>query len=94
MGMFNNSTGDDPAEALAAVTIPVEVSQKAADTSTFYYQVQSDQNHFQATSAAPEEVKSSFSPDTGTFKYQLTNDKVHGYLYSGFQFSRPPPAIC
>jgi len=94
MGMFNNSSGDEPSEALASVTIPVEVRQKAADSSTFYYQVQSDQNHFKATSAAPEEVKSSFSPGIGTFKYHITNDKVHGYLYSVFQFSRPPPTIC
>ena len=94
MGMFNNSNGDEPAEVIASVTIPVEVRQKTADTFTFYYQVQSDQIHSQTTNAVSEEVTSSFFPDTGLFRYHLMDDKVHGYLYSGFQFSRPPPSIC
>jgi hypothetical protein len=94
MGMFNNSTGDEPAEVVAAVTIPVEVRQKTTEPSTFYFQVQPDQVHFQATSLTPEKNISSFFPDTGSPSYLVTNDKVPGYLYSGFQFSRPPPFAC
>ncbi len=94
MGLFNNSTGEDSFEVVSAVTIPLEVKQKAAEPSTYYYQLQSEKINIQANSLIPEENTSPFFPDPGTAIYHLTNDKVHGLLYSGFQFSRPPPFYC
>lgn len=94
MGMFNNSTGDETVDTVAAVTIPVETKQKAAEYPTFYYQLNTDQIHIQADVLKSEDNTFPFFPDTGTTIYVLANVKVHEFLFSDFQFSRPPPAAC
>jgi hypothetical protein len=93
MGMFNNSTGEETTEQMAAVTIPVEVKQKTAEPSAFFYQITSSQAHNQ-TQSLIEDNTSFFYPDSGKTIFQNRNCKIHEFLYSGFQFSRPPPAIC
>jgi len=93
MGVFNNSTGDESVETVAAVTIPVETKQKVSDNSTFYYQINADQIHVQADVLKSEETFP-FFPDTGAIIYDLSNVKVHELLFPGFQFSRPPPVSC
>ena len=94
MGMFNNSTGDESVEQIAAVTIPVEVKQKAAEPSAYYFQINDNQTYSQNSSIKIEINTSFFNPDPGKTIYQLTNCKIHEFLYSGFQFSRPPPSLC
>ena len=94
MGMFNNSTGEETNEALASVTIPVEVKQKTTDSVYYYYQVSNDQIHKQTKTLQSEDSIFTFSPDTGKNVFQFRNIKVHEFLFSGFQFSRPPPSGC
>ena len=94
MGVFNNSTGDESFETIATATIPVETKQKVSDNSTFYYQINADQNHIQADVLKSEDNTFPFFPDTGANVYDLSNVKVHEFLFSGFHFSRPPPVSC
>ena len=94
MGMFNNSTGDEEIETISSVTIPAEVKEKVLDHSTFYYQIRTDQTHIQADIHTSKEIPSILFPDTGIRRFHLTNTQVHEFLFSGFHFSRPPPAIC
>ena len=94
MGMFNNSTGEETVETVAAFTIPVEAKQKESDNSTFYYQINTDQIHVQADVLNSKDNTFPFFPDTGTIIYSLANVKVHEFLFSDFQFSRPPPVSC
>lgn len=94
MGMFNNSTGDESVEQIAAVTIPVEVKQKAAEPSVYFYQISDSQTHSQNNSINIVINTSYFYPDSGKTIYQIRNCKLHEFLYSGFQFSRPPPSVC
>ena len=94
MGMFNNSTGEESTEQIAAVTIPVEVKQKAAEPSAYFYQINDIQTHTQNNSIKIEENTSFFYPDSGKTWIQLTNSRYHEFLYSSFQFSRPPPTVC
>lgn len=93
MGMFNNSSGEETVEATASITIPVEVKQKTTDHTTYYYQVCKDKIQNQTANLASKDTSSAFSPDTGTIIYQFTNIKVHEFLFTGFQFSRPPPSV-
>ena len=94
MGMFNNSTGDEAIETVSSVTIPVEVKQKTADHSVYYYQVNDHKTQNQTDISASEIKTTTFIPDTGTIIFQVRNIKVHEFLFSGFQFSRPPPSGC
>lgn len=94
MGMFNNSTGDEPQEAIAAVTIPAESVQKTAEQSTCYYQFYVDQVHFQVDICKSVLNTTPYIPDTGTIAFHPMSHQVHEFLFSGFQFSRPPPAGC
>lgn len=94
MGMFNNSSGDESTETIASITIPVEVKQKTSDQTIFYYQTYIDNFQSQTNSLKSEDTTSEFSPPTGTLIYQFRNIKVHEFLFSGFQFSRPPPSVC
>jgi hypothetical protein len=94
MGMFNNSTGEETTEQIAAVTIPVEVKQKSVEPAIYFYQISSSQTQIPTSSIIIEEDTSFFYPDSGKIIYPLTNCKIHEFLYSGFQFSRPPPSIC
>ncbi|MDP2335337.1 MAG: hypothetical protein Q8N05_02585 [Bacteroidota bacterium] len=94
MGMFNNSTGDEATEATASVTIAAEVKQITNDQNTFYYQAYMDNFQSQADGITAENQTSSFSSDTGRIIYHFRNVKVHEFLFSSFQFSRPPPSVC
>jgi hypothetical protein len=94
MGMFNNSTGDEAIETVSSVTIPVEVKQKATDHSVYYFQVNDHKIQNQNTILKPEVKTTTFIPDTGSTIFQVRNIKVHEFLFSGFQFSRPPPSGC
>jgi hypothetical protein len=94
MGMFNNSTGDEAVETVSSVTIPVEVKQKTTETSVHYYQVNNHKIQNQTDILRSEDKTTAFIPDTGTFIFQVRNIKVHEFLFSGFQFSRPPPSGC
>ena len=94
MGVFNNSTGDEVAETLTAVTIPVEAKQKVSENSTFYYQINTGQIHVQADVLKSEDTAFPIFPDTRTSIYDRANVKVHEFLFSDFQFSRPPPVLC
>jgi len=94
MGMFNNSTGDEVSETVSSVTIPVEVKQKAADHSIYYFQVNNHKIQDQTDILKSEDTTSAFLPDTGPTIFQVRNIKVHEFLFPGFQFSRPPPSGC
>ena len=94
MGMFNNSSGEESNEALVSVIIPAEVKQKAPEKSVYYYQVNTEQIHNQTNILLSEDSSFDFSPDPGNIVYQFRNVKVHEFLFSGFQFSRPPPSVC
>jgi hypothetical protein len=94
MGMFNNSTGDEALDTISSVTIPAEVRENAIDHSNYYYQINSAHIHIQADIDTLKEITSTFFPDTGIRRFHYTNTQVHEFLFSGFQFSRPPPAIC
>ena len=94
MGMFNNSNGDEAVETVSSVTIPVEVKQKTADHSVYYYQVNDHKTQNQTDLSASDNKTIMFIPDTGTTVFQVRNIKVHEFLFSGFQFSRPPPSGC
>jgi hypothetical protein len=94
MGMFNSNSDDEAVDTIAAVTIPVETKQKIAEYSTYYYLVNTDQIHIQADILRSKEDITPFFPDTGTTLFHRSNSKVHEFLYSGYQFSRPPPASC
>lgn len=94
MGVFNNSNGDEVTVTIASVTIPAEVKQKTNDQTTFYYQAYRDNFQSQTDVLTAEDQISSFSPDTGTIIFHFKNIKVHEFLFSGFQFSRPPPSVC
>jgi hypothetical protein len=94
MGMFNNSTGDETAETVLSVTIPVEVKQIATDHSVYYYQINNHKIQNQTNIIESENKTTAFIPDTGTVIFQVRNIKVHEFLFPGFQFSRPPPSGC
>ncbi len=94
MGMFNNSTGEETYETVASVTIPVEIKEKTADHSVYYYQVNNHQNQNQTDVLKSEDKTSAFLPDTGILIFQVRNIKAHEFLFPGFQFSRPPPSAC
>jgi hypothetical protein len=94
MGMFNNSTGEEISEPVSTLTIPVEIKQKTTDHSVYYYQVSSNQDQTQRKLQQTEDSTSLYSPDTGTITHPFRTIKVHEFLHSGFQFSRPPPACC
>ena len=94
MGMFNNSTGEEAVETIASVTIPVEVNQKTADPSVFYYQAYNDQVHHQAEKIQSKDQIAVLFTDTGIPKYQLRNTDVPEFYLHGFHFSRPPPSGC
>ncbi len=94
MGMFNNSNGDEAIETVSSVTIPVEVKQKTVDHSVYYYQINNHKTQNQTDISAFEIKTTTFIPDTGTIIFQVRNIKVHEFLFSGFQFSRPPPSGC
>ena len=94
MGMFNNSTGDEVSEAVSSVTIPVEVKQKTADHSIYYFQVNIHQIQDQTNILKSDDKTTAFIPDTGTIIFQVRDIKAPGFLFSGFQFSRPPPSGC
>jgi hypothetical protein len=94
MGMFNNSTGEEAVETVSSVTIPVEVSQKTADQSVYYYQAYNDQVHNQTEVLKSDNLLSILFPDTGTRKYEIRNTDVSEFYLHGFHFSRPPPSGC
>jgi hypothetical protein len=94
MGMFNNSTGDEAIESTASMTIPAEVKQKTNDQTTFYYQTYIENLQSQTVNLNPEDQAYLFPPDTGKTIFHFRNVNVHDYLFSGFQFSRPPPSVC
>jgi len=92
MGIFNNSTGEEVLE-IASVTIPVEAKQKTADHSIYYYQVKSEKIQNQTDILTSEASSSAFPPETGIITLPIRNIKVHEFIFSGFQFSRPPPSV-
>ncbi len=94
MGMFNNSTGEETVETISSVTIPVEVSQKTADQSVFYYQAYNDQVHHQTDQIQSDDQISVLFPDTGILNYELRNTDIPEFHFLGFHFSRPPPSGC
>jgi hypothetical protein len=94
MGMFNNSTGEEAIETASSVTIPVEVNQKTAEPSVFYYQAYNDQVQHQTEKIQSDHQISIFFPDSGILKYELRNMDVSEFHSQGFHFSRPPPSGC
>jgi len=94
MGMFNNSSGDEVSETVSSVTIPIEVKQKAADHSIYYFQGNNHRIQNQTDVLKSDDKTTAFIPDTGTVVFQVRNTTVHKFLFSGFQFSRPPPSGC
>jgi hypothetical protein len=94
MGMFNNSTGDETTESVSAVTIPVEVKQKTADHTAFYYQITTVQTQIQADNLCLSESSPTFPPDTGSAIFKNRNLNVQEFYVLGFRFSRPPPVNC
>ncbi len=94
MGMFNNKTGDEVIETASSVTIPAEVSQKAADHSVYYFQVIHSEKQAQTEVLTNESSASTFIPDTGPSGVRVRNNiSIHEIHLSGFLFLRPPPAI-
>jgi len=94
MGMFNNKTGDEVPETISSVTIPVEVKQQTTIQTNYYFQVSNYKTQNQTEIIKSEESISVFLSDTGPTTFQFRNIKVHEFLFSGFQFSRPPPSRC
>lgn len=94
MGMFNNSTGEESNEAVAAVTIPAEAIKKAPEQSTFYFRIGEQENQIQKDSFLSENSFTSFFPDTGPIRVYIPDLKIKDFHYSGFRFSRPPPSAC
>ena len=94
MGMFNNSTGEEMVETVSSVTIPVDVNQKTADQSVFYYQAYNDQILNQTDILKSDDQLSILFPDTGILKFDLRNSDVPEFYLHGFHFSRPPPSGC
>lgn len=92
MGLFNNSTGEDVLETVS-MTIPVETKQKATDHSVYYYQVQNHKIQSQTKTIKPEDTPIAFSALSKTIIFLKRNIKVHDFLFSGVQFSRPPPSV-
>ena len=95
MGMFNNSTGDEPSTLVTSVTIPAEVNQKVVDHSAFYFQTYTKvQNQNGTEILKSEDTNSSYPPDTGIIVHHFKDQKDYQFLFSGFHFSRPPPSFC
>jgi hypothetical protein len=94
MGMFNNSSGDEVSESISTITIPVETKAAPANQTAYYYQASSNPGYSHPDCLKSEENTSPFFPDTGSTILQFRNTQVHEFLFSGFQFSRPPPAGC
>jgi hypothetical protein len=94
MGMFNNSTGDETSETIAAVTIPAENVKKAPEQSTFYYQIGAQKTQIQKDNFQSENNFTSFFPDTGPVRIYIPDIKIKDFHFSGFRFSRPPPSVC
>lgn len=94
MGMFNNSSGDEVSESISTITIPVETKPAQVNQTAYYYQASSDHSYSQPDCLKSEENTSQFFPGTGSTILQFRNTQVHEFLFSGFQFSRPPPAGC
>ena len=94
MGMFNNKTGDEVSETISSVTIPVEVKQQTTTQANYYFQINNQQIQNKTEVIKSEESISAFLSDTGPTTFQFRNIKVHEFLFSGFQFSRPPPSGC
>ncbi len=97
MGVFNSSNGEETGAELASVTIQAETKEKITEESTYYIQVNRDiQQHYTSESLNTENTAILFiPPDTGTSVFRHSREKNHyEYLFSGFLFSRPPPATC
>ena len=94
MGMFNNSTGDETTETVAAVTIPAETIKKAPELSTYYFRIGQQENQIQKDIPLSENSLTSFSPDTGPTPIYIPDVKIRDFHFSGFRFSRPPPSAC
>jgi len=94
LGMFTNKPDEDSTQTVSSVTIPVEVKQKTADHTVYYYKVGSDRIQNQIDLLKSDTAAFSFSPDTGTHITQFRNVTVHGFHFPGAQFSRPPPPGC
>ena len=94
MGMFNNSTGDETVETVASVTIPAEISKKAPEQTTFYYQINQVVAQTQTDAVLSEHTFSSYFPDTGPVHFYIPDLKIKACHFSGFRFSRPPPSAC
>ncbi len=93
MGMFNNSSDEEAVEVVSAVTIPVEAKQKTTEQTTFYFQVNPIQTHFQSDILIPEDNSFTYFPDTRTTDFQIRDTEVPDFYYSWFSFSRPPPSV-
>jgi hypothetical protein len=94
MGMFNNSSGEEVTETVVSVTIPAENLKTAPEVSSYYFQFGEQQNQIQKDNFLSEDIFTSFFPDTGPIRLYIPDLKIQEIHYSGFQFSRPPPAAC
>lgn len=95
MGMFNNNTGDEVTEAtISSVTIPAEIKQKNTDHSVYYFQITKSESKTPNNTLKLSGLYVEFSPDTGPKTYFDRNTASYEFLFSKFQFSRPPPSGC
>ena len=94
MGMFNNSTGEEPADAVSAVTIPAEVKQQIHETATFYYQVNSEISCNSIEIIQPTHQPETYPPDIRQQVFWDKNSVIPEIFLTGFRFSRPPPSVC
>jgi hypothetical protein len=94
MGMFNNSTGEESSETVAALSIPAEVKQKNVESAVFYYQIHSEINHEQISGLQTSVKPDTFPPDIQTEVFLHQNSDVPEFFLNGFRFSRPPPSFC
>ena len=95
MGMFNNKTGDETTEQVAAITIPAEIKDIKADHSIHYFQVNTDQQSTFSSEKINKSDTIGFSPDTGPKDYlSLYFLKTYDSNFFSVLFSRPPPTVC
>ncbi len=94
MGMFNNSIDKETIEHTAAITIPVEINNKITDHSTFYFQLNTENDQIQCKFIKPQTGTSDLFPDTNNIVKRIQNIKIQSILFYGFHFSRPPPTYC
>lgn len=94
MGLFNNSSGEEPVLVEVNHSIRVENNQNPVEKNTFFLQFdQLTKHQYSADILSTEDTLVKYFPDTGKSPYWIRNAEIIDFNLTGFRFSRPPPAV-